>query len=44
VTQLPPSTRPAADEAGADGVFVKGEFLEKLLTRLARVAESRQPS
>jgi hypothetical protein len=24
--------------------FVKGEFLEKLLTRLARVAESRQPS
>jgi hypothetical protein len=39
-----PALHQAADEAGADGVFVKDEFLEKLLTRLARVAESRQPS
>jgi DNA-binding NarL/FixJ family response regulator len=39
-----PALHQAADEAGADGVFVKGEFLEKLLTRLARVAENRQPS
>jgi DNA-binding NarL/FixJ family response regulator len=39
-----PALHQAADEAGADGVFVKGEFLEKLLTRLARVAESRQRS
>lgn len=39
-----PALHQAADGAGADGVFVKDEFLEKLLTRLARVAESRQPS
>jgi DNA-binding NarL/FixJ family response regulator len=41
-----PALHRAADEAGADGVFVKGEFLEKLLARLvsARGAQSRQPS
>jgi hypothetical protein len=39
-----PALHQAADEPGADGVFVKGEFLEKLLTHLARVAESRQRS
>lgn len=37
-----PALHHAAGEAGADGVFVKGEFLEKLLARLvsARVGES----
>ncbi len=36
-----PALRQAAGEAGADGVFVKGEFLDKLLSRLgsARVTE-----
>jgi len=38
-----PALHRAADEAGADGVFIKGEFLEKLLARLvsARVADGR---
>jgi DNA-binding NarL/FixJ family response regulator len=32
-----PSIHQAAADAGADGVFLKGEFLEKLLARLAAV-------
>ena len=32
-----PSMHQAASAAGADGVFLKGEFLEKLLARLAAV-------
>ena len=41
-----PALHRAADEAGADGVFLKGEFIEKLLARLvsARAAESPQVS
>ena len=32
-----PTIHQAASAAGADGVFLKGEFLEKLLARLAAV-------
>jgi DNA-binding NarL/FixJ family response regulator len=32
-----PTIHQAAADAGADGVFLKGEFLEKLLARLAAV-------
>lgn len=32
-----PTIHQAASDAGADGVFLKGEFLEKLLARLVAV-------
>jgi DNA-binding NarL/FixJ family response regulator len=32
-----PGLHQAANEAGADGVYLKGEFVEKLLSRLAAV-------
>ena len=32
-----PVLHQAASEAGADGVYLKGEFVEKLLSRLAEV-------
>jgi DNA-binding NarL/FixJ family response regulator len=32
-----PPLHQAASDAGADGVFLKGEFLEKLLMRLAAI-------
>jgi DNA-binding NarL/FixJ family response regulator len=32
-----PALHQAASEAGADGVYLKGEFVEKLLSRLAEV-------